>query len=156
MNGDCVVTKRLDRRNHLLVDLTGNEHNERKALFLVVILNHQIVEVADIFQVLVKDLCVPAFFIAGEYFLRRLCQIALKDIYTEVFFVFLQLLLRIPDLSKLNAMLVVVAAFFVFLNVTEHIDAFGGTDPPGHTFNLKSEIWSLKNYKASKANCAFS
>lgn len=48
MNGDCVVTKCLDRRKHLLVDLAGKEHDKCKALFFAVILNYQLVEITNI------------------------------------------------------------------------------------------------------------
>ncbi len=47
--------------DHFLMDLTGNQHNECEALFVVVILELQIVEVSPVLDVLVKGLYSPAF-----------------------------------------------------------------------------------------------
>ena len=54
MNRNGIVVERLYRGDHLLMDLPGDKHKEREALLLVVVLNHKVIEICPILQVLVK------------------------------------------------------------------------------------------------------
>lgn len=59
MDGYRVVIQRPDSGDHLLVNLAGNEHDECQPLFLIVVLNHEIIEITFIFQVLIKSFYAP-------------------------------------------------------------------------------------------------
>ena len=61
MNRNGIVVEGFYRGDHLLVDLPGDKHKEREALFLVVVLNHKVIEVRFVLQILVKCFNPPAF-----------------------------------------------------------------------------------------------
>ena len=56
-------------------------------------------------------------------------------VYTVSFFALLKLFLCISGTPKFNAVLVVVAAFFVFIDVTEDINVGIIRYSPGHIFD---------------------
>ena len=58
------------RVDHLLMDLTNDQHNEGEALFLVVVLELQVVEISAVFNVLIKRFNPPAFLVGFKHFLR--------------------------------------------------------------------------------------
>ena len=135
MNRNGIVVERLYRGDHLLMDLPGDKHKEREALLLVVVLNHKVIEICPILQVLVKRFNPPAFFISAKYLLCRFGAVALQDVHTESFLVLLKLLPGISGAPEFHAVLVVITALFVFIDVAEDINVSAVRYPSGHIFN---------------------
>ena len=104
-------------------------------MLFVVILNHEVIEISLVFQVLVQRLDTPALLVSGEHFLSRKSSIALEDIYSKIFLVLLEFLPGVAILTKLNAVLVVEATFLVLINVTENIHMLSFRDPFGCVLN---------------------
>ena len=135
MDGNGIVAEFLNRGDHFLMNLSCDKHQECEALFLVVILNHKVIEVCLVLHVLVKRFNAPAFFVSAENFFCRFGTVALQDVYTESFFALFKLFLCISGTPKFHAVLVVVAAFFIFIDVTKDINVGVIGYPPGHIFD---------------------
>ena len=135
MDGNSIIVKFLYRSYHFLMDLPGDKHKECEALFPVVVLNHKVIEVRLILHILVKRFNTPPFFVTAEYLFCRFGAVALQDVYTESFFALLKLFLCISGTPKFHAVLVVVAAFFIFIDVTKDINVGVIGYPPGHIFD---------------------
>ena len=122
MDGKRVVLKRFYRRQYLLVDLAGDEHDERHALFLIVVLDHQVIDVSLVLQVLEEGLYPPTFFVDREDLFCGHRTVALQHIDAEDYLALFELLPGVSRLSKVDAVEVVEPALFVFVDIAKHID----------------------------------
>ena len=104
------------------MDLASDQHDECEALLFVIVLQHEIIEVRPILDELIKSLDPPAPFVFAEDRLAFLFAAGLYDIDTKVIFGLLKTFRCVACLSKFDTMLVVIAAFFVLINVAEDID----------------------------------
>ncbi|MCI6172813.1 MAG: hypothetical protein MR671_00965, partial [Clostridiales bacterium] len=135
MDGNGVVVEFLYCSDHFLMDLPSDKHQEREALFLIVVRNHKVIEVCLVLHVLVNRFDAPALFIPAEHFFWGFGAVALQDVHTECFLALLKLLPRISGTPESHAVLVVITALFVFIDVTEDINIGVIRYPPGHIFD---------------------
>lgn len=61
MDGYRIVIQRPDSGDHLLMDLAGNEHDECQPLFLIIVLDYEIIEITFVFQVLIESFYAQRF-----------------------------------------------------------------------------------------------
>ena len=145
MDGNGVVVEFLYRSDHFLMNLPSDKHQEREALFFIVVRNHKVIEVCLVLHVLVKRFDAPALFIPAEHFFWGFGAVALQDVHTECFLALLKLLPRISGTLESHAVLVVITTLFVFIDVTEAKSKFVCKLPSGIT---------VDNYAARRTACS--
>ena len=122
MDGDGVIIQGRNSFDYLPMDLTGNQHDEGKALLLVVVLNHEVVEISTVLDVLIEDLDAPAFLVVGEDCFGFSLAAGLQHVHAERLFAFFEAFLSVALLPEFHAVKVIVTALFVFIDIPVDID----------------------------------
>lgn len=127
MDGDGIIIQGLYSFDYLPMDLTGNKHDEGKALLLVVVLNHWVVEISTVLDVLIEGLDAPTFLVVAEDCFGFSLAAGLQHKHAERLFTFFESFLGVALLPEFHAVKVIVTTLFIFIDIPVDKDLLSNT-----------------------------